>query len=234
MSYLNDRISARFECESMEILINDSMFTFCGDISQKGVFIKTEEYFEPSSIVSLYIAPYDFRIDAEVMYVIPETGAGLKFLINSEEDKRNVDSIITNIMASPEKVNYKLQILLVGSHNKLRKALKKRLHKDGFSVTEADDGMEAIQKLNAFPINAIIMDLNTKKIPSAELIKMIRESPTYASVPILAYTLTNNKDFMETAYGLGVSQCMAKEDATPDMIMAALLTTLWSQESKAY
>jgi two-component system chemotaxis response regulator CheY len=62
------------------------------------------------------------------------------------------------------------------------------LKQSGYSVVEATDGIDALQKLRTQKADLVITDLHMPRLDGIELIKQIRALPAYRFTPILMLT----------------------------------------------
>lgn len=82
-----------------------------------------------------------------------------------------------------------MQFLVVDDSPTMRRIVVNALRSIGYeSVVEAEDGQDALSKLQAHTIDFIITDWNMPNLNGLELTKTIRNSPTINSIPILMVT----------------------------------------------
>ncbi|KKM11209.1 hypothetical protein SY88_09710 [Clostridiales bacterium PH28_bin88] len=113
-------------------------------------------------------------------------------------------------------------ILVVDDSNTTRLALKTVLTQAGYTVEEAKDGEEAIQKVMTLPkFNAIITDLNMPKIDGIGFIKEVRVFPEYRFTPILMLTTEGVLAKKEEGKRAGATGWIVKP-FTPDQLLAVL------------
>ena len=77
-------------------------------------------------------------------------------------------------------------ILLVEDNNHLVEIFRLILTSKGFSITTASSAKQAIKTLESLHPIAIITDLMMPGMTGLELIRHIRNTPEYASIPIVA------------------------------------------------
>jgi two-component system chemotaxis response regulator CheY len=83
-------------------------------------------------------------------------------------------------------------ILTVDDSASVRQMVKFTLCDAGYTVIEAVDGQDALEKL-ASPVNLVITDLNMPNLDGIGLIKSLRENPAYKRIPIILLT-TESQD----------------------------------------
>lgn len=227
MGYLDDRKETRYECKEHEIIVNDSMLTYCGDISKSGIFLMTMDDLESGKEISLYVPSHDLVIKALVMHVQKGVGAGVKFAPKTDDETARIGTILENILYSPDTVQFKLQVLVADGNKKFRSEVKILLAKEGFSVTEAADGLEVIKKLNAYPCNALILNDELKKLRILDLIKTIKDAPGYHMKPIIVYTRKDRSPIKNRVKETDIRTFLESEQATPEFIFNELKTLFW-------
>ncbi|KSU89539.1 two-component system response regulator [Priestia veravalensis] len=98
------------------------------------------------------------------------------------------------------------RLLLVDDEDRIRRLLKMYLEKEGYTIEEAADGHEAIEKALHINYDLIILDLMMPGIDGIEVCKQIREKKT---TPII----------MLTAKGEEVNRVQGFEVGTDDYIV---------------
>ena len=224
MPLADGRQEERYSFES-DIIINDTVFTSAADISRGGMYIKTTTVLKSGSIASVSIPDYDLEIDAEVRFSKPKEGTGLRFIFNTEEERRKVDNIIAVLKDKAGDLAVKPRILLVEPQGILRKKLRLRFVDEGFSVAEAADGMEAVKQMNNFPFHAVVMETHLKKIGGLELIDMVRTAPDHKEKLIIAMSMDANEFDVDQTLDAGADHFVQKSDKLAD----ELLQRLWSR-----
>lgn len=78
--------------------------------------------------------------------------------------------------------------LTVDDSKTMRDMVSYTLKNAGFEVIEAEDGKDALTKVNGTAVDVIITDLNMPNMNGLELIKELRANPAYKFTPILMLT----------------------------------------------
>lgn len=89
--------------------------------------------------------------------------------------------------------------LTVDDSRTMRDMVSFTLKNAGFEVMEAEDGKDALAKINGQKLDVIITDLNMPNMNGIELIKSLRASADYKFTPILM--LTTESDDTKKAEG---------------------------------
>ena len=101
-------------------------------------------------------------------------------------------------------------VLLVDDSISIRKFVGQMLERGGFSVVTANDGIEALQRLEDLAVDAVITDLEMPRLNGYELIRDLRRRPTLRDVPIVVLTTRAGEKHAALARELGVSHYVTK------------------------
>jgi len=80
------------------------------------------------------------------------------------------------------------RILIVDDEEVIRKFLKIHLNKQGYEVTEAEDGQKAIDRIGERKFDLIICDVMMPNKTGWEVVKEIKSSPKLNHIPIILLT----------------------------------------------
>lgn len=76
-------------------------------------------------------------------------------------------------------------ILLVEDHEMNRDMLSRRLRRKGFTVEEAVDGLQALEKINHLKPDIVLMDMSLPRMDGWEATKRIKAQPDTAHIPVI-------------------------------------------------
>ena len=79
-------------------------------------------------------------------------------------------------------------VLVVDGDANLRSHLRSTLEAEGWSVVEAADGREALEKVMHGPPRAVLLDLATPAIDGFALLHDLREKPGCAHIPVIVFS----------------------------------------------
>jgi two-component system chemotaxis response regulator CheY len=85
-------------------------------------------------------------------------------------------------------------------------------------VTEADDGVDALRKLNGAHFDIIITDINMPIMDGLKLIKRIRSDESYKDVPIIVVTTEGSQEDRQRALTLGANAYITKPIQGPQVV----------------
>jgi two-component system, chemotaxis family, chemotaxis protein CheY len=88
-------------------------------------------------------------------------------------------------------------VLTVDDSASIRQMVTFTLKSSGYTVVEAADGQEGLEKAKANAVNLVLTDQNMPKMDGLTLIKTLRGLPQYKSTPILMLT-TESSDAMKS------------------------------------
>jgi two-component system cell cycle response regulator DivK len=80
------------------------------------------------------------------------------------------------------------KILYIEDNFDNRKLVSRVLEAEGYEVIEAQNGMQALERLDADQIDLTLVDINMPDIDGYTLATRIRSTPKFAGMPILAMT----------------------------------------------
>ncbi len=110
------------------------------------------------------------------------------------------------------------KVLIAEDSPTMRRIIHNSLRTIGFSdVTEAENGLDAWQKLQADPVDLVITDWNMPEMNGAQLVGKLRSSEQYKTTPIIMITTRGMKEDVFTAIKLGVNGYIVKP-FTPDAL----------------
>ncbi len=88
-------------------------------------------------------------------------------------------------------------VLTVDDSASIRQMVAFTLKSAGYTVIEAADGQEGLDKAKSNAVNLVLTDQNMPKMDGLTLIKSLRGLPQYRSTPILMLT-TESSDAMKS------------------------------------
>ncbi|MFP5238771.1 MAG: chemotaxis response regulator CheY [Acidobacteriota bacterium] len=108
-------------------------------------------------------------------------------------------------------VNKDMRVLVVDDFSTMRRIIKNILRQLGFTnIIEADDGTTAWEILNKDRIDFVISDWNMPKMPGIELLRKVRASEEFATMPFLMVTAEAQQENIIEAVQAKVSNYIVK------------------------
>jgi DNA-binding response OmpR family regulator len=102
------------------------------------------------------------------------------------------------------------KILLAEDEEHIAKLVAFKLGKDGFAVTHARNGQEAIDRLRAESWALIILDVMMPLADGWQVLKAARAEPATARTPVLMLTAKSFQQDLANASGLGATEFLKK------------------------
>lgn len=102
------------------------------------------------------------------------------------------------------------RILIVDDSVSLRTAAEIALKTGGYSVEQAVDGSEGLEKASAAPPDLIITDLNMPKMDGLTMIEEMRKLPQLAGLPIVFLTTESDPAMKQRAKAAGATGWITK------------------------
>ena len=87
----------------------------------------------------------------------------------------------------------------------------------GFELFEASNGFDALKALPSQHFDMIITDLNMPDINGLEIIKFVKEHPSYKSIPLLIVTTRIGEEDRKKGLALGASDYVIKPFEPDDL-----------------
>ncbi|MCE7028604.1 response regulator [Jiella avicenniae] len=112
-------------------------------------------------------------------------------------------------------------ILMVDDSASVRQMVGMTLKQAGYSVVEACDGREALQKAGANRVDAVITDLNMPGMDGLSFIRAYRTTPASSGVPIVFLTTESDEGLKAQAKQAGATGWMVKP-FKPDQLLAIM------------
>lgn len=108
-------------------------------------------------------------------------------------------------------VDKNMQILIVDDYQTMRHIVRNLLGQLGFkNIDEANDGEDALTKINAKPYALIVSDWNMAPMTGIELLEHTRKIDSYKSTPFVMITAENTMANIVQAKQLGATNYIVK------------------------
>ena len=85
-------------------------------------------------------------------------------------------------------------------------------------VIEADDGVDALKKLQAGKFDILITDINMPIMDGLKLVSLVRKDETHKSIPIVIITTEGAQEDRQRALSLGANAYITKPIQAPQVI----------------
>ncbi len=85
-------------------------------------------------------------------------------------------------------------------------------------VTEADDGVDALKKMQTGKFDILITDINMPMMDGLKLVSMVRKDPNHQAIPIIIITTEGAAEDRQRALTLGANAYITKPIQAPQVI----------------
>ena len=101
-------------------------------------------------------------------------------------------------------------ILLVEDEDQLRLVLRDLLEREGFTVIEAADGVQALDAIDRDAPDAIVLDLNLPRLDGYQVLSHIRARGATAAIPVLVLTALGDEESEVKVFESGANDFISK------------------------
>jgi CheY-like chemotaxis protein len=116
-------------------------------------------------------------------------------------------------------------ILVVEDEDSLRRVLKDLLEMEGYTVCEARDGAEAMEQVDRFNPDLVLLDLNLPNVDGHTVLRKLRSEARTAELPIVVLTARGEEDNEVRVLKAGATDFITKP-FRPRALIARLGATL--------
>jgi len=112
-------------------------------------------------------------------------------------------------------------IMTVDDSKSVRQMVSFTLQQAGFQVMEAEDGADALRKLNDGKVNMVITDLNMPNMNGIELTRALRADANHKFVPIILLTTESQDAKKQEGRAAGATGWIVKP-FNPEQLLAVV------------
>lgn len=110
------------------------------------------------------------------------------------------------------------KILIVEDSATMRSLIASTIEEmGGFELVQASSGFEALKALPSQHFDMLITDLNMPDINGLEIIKFVKEHPTYKNIPLVVVTTQVGEEDRKKGLALGASDYVTKPFEPDDL-----------------
>lgn len=117
-------------------------------------------------------------------------------------------------------------VLIVEDEEALSQAYKTILEKEGYNVTTAANGEEALKITAENEPDIILLDLRMPKVNGTEFLKRYDLRKKHPSVKVIVFSNLDTQQDIDEAYSLGTDRYMLKAWASPKELAQLVKETL--------
>ncbi len=104
----------------------------------------------------------------------------------------------------------KKTVLLVEDEEPLRQVLRELLERDGFTVVEASDGVQALDEVDRSAPDVVVLDLNLPRLDGYGVLNHLRARPSTAKLPVIVLTAKGDEENEVRVFETGANDFLAK------------------------
>ena len=101
-------------------------------------------------------------------------------------------------------------VLLVEDEEQLRRVMRNLLEREGYTVAEARDGVQALDQVDRLAPDVIILDLNLPGIDGYSVLTQLRSRPATRAIPVVVLTAKGDEDNEVRVFELGADDFITK------------------------
>ena len=112
-------------------------------------------------------------------------------------------------------------VMVVDDSLTVRRVTQRLLSREGYQVVLAKDGVDALEQLQTFPPDVMLVDIEMPRMDGFDLTRNIRSDPRHRHIPIIMITSRTAEKHRRHAAELGVDAYLGKpyqEDALLEML----------------
>jgi len=118
------------------------------------------------------------------------------------------------------------KVLIVEDDPVTAKAHRNRISAAGYDVQVATDGEQALQELQSFRPDALLLDVNLPGRSGLDVLKTIRASPEFQKLPVFVFSVTVDDALMAKCTSAGATAVVEKWNLTSSVLLENLATAL--------
>lgn len=115
-----------------------------------------------------------------------------------------------------------MKVLIVEDEAILREAYRSVLELEGFTVSEATDGRDALAKLPSFDPDIILLDILMPEMDGPTFLKKSKLKQTYPKTKVIAFSNLSEPQKIDDMLKLGAHEHMLKSSLSPKELVETI------------
>jgi CheY-like chemotaxis protein len=111
------------------------------------------------------------------------------------------------------------KILLVDDTEFYQNMYKTKLLTEGYLVTTANNGLEAIKAITSDRPDMILLDLMMPLMDGFKVLQTIKADPNLKEIPVVVFSAKGNTDEIGKAIAAGATDFLVKATTTPNKVV---------------
>jgi len=120
----------------------------------------------------------------------------------------------------------KKKILIIEDDTFIRDNYQIKFQQKGFEVMMAEDGVVALERLNQFVPDIILLDVIMPYMDGMEVLRKIKENGKLKEIPIIMLTNISEKEKIDEGMETGANDYLIKSHFTPSEVVHKVRTLL--------
>jgi two-component system phosphate regulon response regulator PhoB/two-component system alkaline phosphatase synthesis response regulator PhoP len=120
------------------------------------------------------------------------------------------------------------KILIVEDDNFLSNAYRVKLTKAGYKIVLASDGQQAINTLESFIPDLILLDLVMPRMDGFAVLEKLKANELSAKIPVIVTSNLGQKEDIDRAINLGANSYVVKSDLSLDDLVKKIKAAIGS------
>lgn len=164
--------------------------------------------------------------------VTSTVGKGSEFIVRLPVIEADAALVVNDKYCRSENIRFKNQPILLVEDNKVNQQIAISLLTElGLNITVAENGLEALQKLQFDKFELVLMDLQMPVMGGVEATRKIRALVTdYADIPIIAMTAHAGKEHIDECLSVGMNAHATKPIDLDELVH---ILTQWLESDSA-
>lgn len=199
-----------------EVLINGSIGAQGLDLSVGGMYVHTGRTFAVGDHVSVTLPLNEKQISirGRIQNTQESLGMGIMFVDMTDEQKTEIEMFVESV-AQAIAGSGKKTVMLVDDDATSRRIYRSKLMLDGFSVLEAQDGIQALGQLEKEKIDIVVLDLYMAEMDGYKVLSIVRQKPEWKEMPVLVLSARSAADDVDKAVAAGATEFLVKMMTSP-------------------
>jgi two-component system chemotaxis response regulator CheY len=111
-------------------------------------------------------------------------------------------------------------VMIVDDSSSLRTVVSLALKRAGYDVVEAEDGQDALSKLDGRKLNLIVSDVNMPRMDGIQFVTQVKQHPRYKFTPVIMLTTEGQDAKKEQGRAAGAKAWITKPFNPPILLDA--------------
>jgi CheY-like chemotaxis protein len=103
-----------------------------------------------------------------------------------------------------------IKVLLVDDEDQLRRVMRDLLEAEGYGIAEARDGPQALDQVDQYAPDIIVLDLNLPTLDGYGVLAELRSRPSTRDIPVIVLTAKGEEDNEVRVFELGADDFLTK------------------------